>query len=139
MSEYDRIGERQMDHGISRWYIANPGPFGRPERTYTHQDCERRARSAREAFGRWFSRAVSTRTTWNEPDMNEYQLEQLRWLLDGMQEYVESASRYLDELEGKDRRAERIAALRNVAGRTPAEAVAFLSKADQLEKEAAHG
>lgn len=40
----------------------------------------------------------------------------------------------LDELEGVDRRQERIAQLREVAGRTPQEAAAYLAKADELEE-----
>ncbi len=65
---------------------------------------------------------------------HERRRERLRWLLDDMRDYVEVASRHLDELDGKDRREERIKALRRIAGRTPEEAAAYLAKADQLER-----
>jgi hypothetical protein len=65
--------------------------------------------------------------------MNEATLAYLRDALRDLSGYVEAAQRELDRIEGVDRRAERIKSLREVAGRTPAEAATFLAKADQLE------
>jgi Lon protease-like protein len=123
----DRIQERREDHGITRWLVTEQG------KRYTQYDCERRLKSATSAVMRWFSRAVRTRTTWNDADMNEATLAYLRDALRDLSGYVEAAQRELDRIEGVDRRAERIKSLREVAGRTPAEAATFLAKADQLE------
>ena len=68
--------------------------------------------------------------------MNKHEMERLRYLLDDMQTYVEVVQQELDRIEGLDRRADRIKALRNIEGRTPEEAAAFLAKAAQLEGEA---
>lgn len=125
--EYDTLGERQMGHGTVRWITTEKG------RRYTHYDCERRMAAAWRGVPRWFARAVRTRTTWNDPDMNAREVQQLRDVLADMRSYVEMAERHLDTIEGVDRRAERIRALRDVAGRTPAEAAAYLAKAAQLE------
>jgi Lon protease-like protein len=125
-----RVEQRRMDHGIVRWFVTDRGV------QYTHYECERRLKSAVNAVERWFGRAVRTRTTWDEAEMNEHEIQGLRRELRDLQSYVEAAQRQLDDIEGVDRRTERIKALREVAGRTPAEAAAFLRKADQLEGKA---
>lgn len=134
MSEYDKIIEYKMSHGVVRQIQIN-GLSMRKGKTYTHHECERRLKAAWNGTTRWFSRSLRTRTTWNEADMNKHEMERLRYLLDDMQTYVEVVQRELDRIEGLDRRAERIKALRIVKGRTPEEAAAFLAKAAQLEKE----
>lgn len=123
----NRVEDRRMEHGVVRWIVTEKG------QRYTHYDCERRAKAAVNAFERWFHRTVRTRTAWDDAEMNDSQMRDLRYLLKDVQGYVELASLELDRLEGVDRRAERIKALRAVAGRTPAEAAAYLAKADQLE------
>lgn len=65
-----RIVEHKMAHGIVRDFLV-----GGPGNVYTHHDCMRRAKSAVDALGRWFSRAMRTRTTWTaETEMNRYEL-----------------------------------------------------------------
>lgn len=145
-----RIIEREMEHGTVRFFQA-PGTRRKPEgSTYTHFECERRAKAAVAAMSRWLGRAIRTRTTWTEDtasgeffgmkttgviaaQMNEDEIRQLRWIADDISEYAEIVQRELDRLEGVDRKAERIRQLRNVAGRTPEEAAAYLAKAAQLE------
>lgn len=127
MSLYDRIEERRMSHGVVRWVVTDRG------RRYTHHECERRLLAAWHGVPRWFSRAVATRTTWNDADMNADEIRRLRDVLADMTSYIEVASRHLDGIEGVDRRAERIRQLRDVTGRTPEEAAAYLAKAAQLE------
>jgi hypothetical protein len=128
MPESDRIEERRNREGDTfRWIVTETG------KRYSNFDCMQRVKAADSAFSRWFSRAVKTRTSWAEAEMRGDELERLRWLLSDMQTYLAAAGRYLDELEGTDRRAERIRALREVQGRTPEEAAAFLAKADRLE------
>jgi Lon protease-like protein len=133
MSEWDRIHEQRMDHGVVRWIDVRRGILDRQPRRYTHYECERRLAAADRAFSRWFARTVNTRTTWDDPDMNAHEIRQLRDRLADMRSYVEHAERHLDTLEGVDRRAERIRQLRDVAGRTPEEAAAYLAKAAELE------
>jgi hypothetical protein len=126
-SETDRVRERRVDHGVVRWVETERG------KRYTHHECESRAKSTMHSMMRWFARAVHTRTTWDDADMNAHELERLRWLLGDLAAWLESVQRALDDLEGVDRRAERIKALREVAGRTPEEAALYLEKADALE------
>lgn len=126
--KHDHVREHRMEHGVVRWFVTAGGA------RYTHYDCERRLKAATSGVFRWFNRAVKTRTTWNDDvEMNRDQIRDLRSALEELQDYVEHAQRYLDEVEGVDRRAERIKALRNVSGRTPAEAAVYLAKADHLE------
>lgn len=135
MSEYDKIIEYRMTHGVVRGIQINGLTFNKKGKTYTHHECERHLQSAWRGTTRWFSRTLRTRTTWNEAEMNKHEMERLHYLLDDMQTYIEVVQQELDRIEGLDRRAERIKSLRNVAGRTPEEAAAFLAKAAQLEEE----
>lgn len=116
-----------MDHGIVRIFVTERG------KRYTHHECERRLEAAVHAMMRWFHRSIKTRTTWNEADMNAAEVRDLRRVLDELQEYAEAVQQELDRIEGVNHKAERIAALRNVTGRTPEEAAAFLAKAAALE------
>jgi hypothetical protein len=129
MSE-GRIIERTSDDYTFRYYESAAG-IG-----YTHFECERRLVAAKNAMERWFSRALRTRTTSGDAEQDQYELQQLRWVADEITEYAEVIQRELDRLEGVDRKAERVKALRSVEGRTPEEAAAFLAKAAQLESEA---
>lgn len=125
-----RIREQRMEHGTVRTLVTDRG------RHYTHHECKRRLGSAAHDVMRWFSRAVRTRSEWNEADMRAADLRDLRLVLDDLASYVEIAQRELDRIEGVDRTAERVKALRQIEGRTPDEAAAFLAKADQIEREA---
>jgi hypothetical protein len=134
MSEYDKIIEYTMSHGVVRNIQLN-GLLMKKGKTYTHHECERRLKAAWGGTTRWFSRTLRTRTTWNEADMNKHEMERMRYLLDDMQTYIEVVQQELDRIEGLDRKAERIKALRNITGRSPEEAALFLEKAAQLEGE----
>lgn len=127
MSDFDRIEERALDHGTVKWYVTEAG------QKYTHHECERRLQAAVRGTSRWFSRAIRTMTVWKDKDMNAYEVRQMRWILDDMATYVEVVARELDRIEGVNRSAERVAALRMVEGRTPEEAALFLAKAEQIE------
>ena len=129
MRGFEQIRERRTDYGISKTFISESGKL------YTHEECQRRLKAAVRGTQRWFSRTIRTLTVWNDPDMNEYERERLRWILDDMASYVEIVAGELDRLDGVDRKAARIAALRNVQGRTPEEAALFLAKAEQLAGE----
>jgi hypothetical protein len=61
-------------------------------------------------------------------------LEQIEWALDSMDAYLHAVREHLEKERGVKSREERIALLRNVSGRTPEEAEAFLKKADELER-----
>lgn len=126
---YEKIEERRTDYGVSRWITTSKG------QRWTHHECERRLKSAERAFSRWFSRSFRTLTTWNESDMNEFEISRLRYVLDDIQTYIEVANRELDRLQGVNRKEERIKQLRAIAGRTPEEAASYLAKADELEQE----
>lgn len=109
-----------------RYYESKGG------KRYTHHDCERRLEAAQAAMERWFSRAIRTLTTQGNAE-DRYELERLRYVADDIAEYAAVIQREIDRLEGVDRRAERVRALRSVEGRTPEEAAVYLAKADQLE------
>lgn len=66
---------------------------------------------------------------------DELDLEWLEWKLDALEEYVAAMRKHLDEVRGVHGKRERIKLLRSVRGREPAEAAAYLAKADELEKE----
>lgn len=126
MSE-DRIIEVASEGHTFRYYQSESG------KRYSHYDCERRLKSAQEVMYRWFSRVLKTRTTADDIDQSRYEIMRMRWVAQEISQYAEVIQRELDRLEGVDRKAERIKALRSLEGRTPEEAAAFLAKADQLE------
>lgn len=123
-----RIIERTNEGYTFRYYESEKGT------QYTHYDCERRLNAAKNAMYRWFSRTLKTRTDSGDAEQNSYDLKRLRWVADEIAQYAEVMHREIDRLEGVDRKAERIKSLREIQGRTPAEAAAFLAKADQLEE-----
>jgi hypothetical protein len=65
---------------------------------------------------------------------DDYDLERLRWLIENLEAYVGAIRKELDKRQGVKSQKERIALLRNTAGRSPKEARAFNSKADELER-----
>lgn len=121
-----RIIERESDGFTFRYYQSAKGT------TYAHSDCEQLLKAAQSAVGRWFSRALRTRTT-NPAGEQDYELERLRWAADELAEYSAAVQVELDRLEGVDRKTARIKALRAIEGRTPEEAAVYLAKAAQLE------
>lgn len=125
--EWDSVKERKTSLGTHKFIVTERG------QTYSHDECERRLKSAVRGTSRWFGRALHTLTVWSDKRMNDYEVQRLRRILDDMSMYVEAVQVELDRIEGVNRQAERIAQLRNVAGRTPEEAAAFLAKAEQLE------
>lgn len=127
MPNEGRIIERGSDGFTFRYYEAPGG------KRYGHFDCERRLESAINAMRRWFSRSLRTRTTHPPTSADRYELERLRQVADELAEYATVIQREIDKLEGVDRKAERIKALRVVDGRTPEETALFLAKADRLE------
>lgn len=70
---------------------------------------------------------------------DDYDLERLGWLIENVQMYCDSAMAEIDKQRGVKTQEERIALLRNVTGREPGEAEAFLRKADELERRMASG
>lgn len=119
-----RIIERTSEGFTFRYYESASGKH------YTNFDCERRLSAAKNAMERWFSRTIRTRTMAAEQD--DFDLQRLRWVADDIAMYAAHIQRELDRLEGVDRKAERIKALRVVEGRSPEEAALFLAKADEL-------
>jgi hypothetical protein len=123
----DRIEERRNKDGdVFKWLVTERGT------RYSNLDCIQRTEAAIRGVSRWFARTVRTRTEWANRSWRVDDLERIRWMLENMAAYIESASAELDRLQGVDRQAERIAALRNVSGRTPEEAALYLAKADEL-------
>lgn len=115
--------------GMWKWYVSDSGT------EYSHRDCVSRMEAAVRNSHRWFSRAVQTLSEWDDPDMREHEAQDLRWALDDMATYVMAVRQELDRIEGVNRKAERIKALREVGGRTPEEAALYLRKAAELEAE----
>lgn len=67
---------------------------------------------------------------------DDYDLERLSGRVERLEFYVGALRKEVDRLFKNKTKKERIAALRNVTGRTPEEAAAFLAKADELERNA---
>lgn len=65
---------------------------------------------------------------------DDYELERLEWFIEKVEDYVRSVKGAIAEQRSYRTEEERIAALRNTAGRTPEEAAAFTAKADELEQ-----
>lgn len=105
---------------------------------YSFADAIHAADLAQGAFARAISRAFKLRPDWTgEADRAVYRemdFERIEWALEGMEAYIASARAFLAEQRDAKSQEDRIAALRNVAGRTPEEAAAFLRKADELER-----
>jgi hypothetical protein len=126
MSEYS-VKERRGDYGIQRWIVTEAG------KTYSHDQCESRLKASVNTMFSWFAWTISSRPTWNEADRRRHELWRLRNVAEKIAAYAELVGQELDRLEGVDHKAQRIAQLREVRGRTPEEAAAFFAKAEQLE------
>jgi len=127
LSIYDRVEERRTEYGIFRTFTTDKGKW------YSHNDCERELKAAVRKTQRWFSRSIRTLTVWNDKDMRDMEIGDLRWVLEDITTYAEAVQQELDRIEGVDRKEERIKALRDVSGRTPEEAALYLRKAEELE------
>jgi hypothetical protein len=127
-TENDTIEER---NGFK--YLRTPSG-----KLYTFNDMIHKADLAEHAFARAIARAFKLRPDWpGEPERATYRamdLEQIEWALESMEAYIAAAREHLEKERGIKSREERIALLRNVSGRTPEEAEAFLKKADELER-----
>lgn len=97
-------------------------------RLLTFWECMAQAERGRTAFATGFSRAFKTAG-------EDWDLERLEWLLDEMDSYVAHVRQEIEKRRGIKTKQERIALLRNTAGRTPEEAEMYRRKADQLEAE----
>lgn len=130
MSETGRIIERSNGGYIFRYWQSDKGT------PYSNFDCERRLEAAIWGVSRWFARSVRTRTTHPTAteDSDDIQMRAVRWKIEKLAEHAQMMLTQLDEIEGVDRKKERIQALRKVIGRTTEEAKAFLTKADELEE-----
>jgi hypothetical protein len=123
------IKERSNEDGdVFRYLMLDSGT------QYSNLDCINRVEQSSRGFQRWFYRAIQTATVWADPRLAESDTERLGWLLDEMETYISSARQGLAKREASRRREEKIKALRQIAGRTPDEAEAYLSKADELER-----
>lgn len=130
MMQGGRIIERSTDGYTFRYFESKKGA------RYTHYECERRLKTTVDGLYRWFSRTLKTRTTSGDAEQDKYDLQRLRWVADEVAECAAVIQREVDRLEGVDRTAERVKALRQVSGRTPEETAVYLAKADQLETRA---
>lgn len=84
---------------------------------------------------RWTSRMFKLIS--DNPEFSESEWEQLDWKLFEIESWIKAVRSHYEEVHGvaKEERSKkaRIAALRQIAGRTPEEAEMFLKKADELE------
>lgn len=125
-----KIHERANEDGdVFRYLVLDGG------NQYGNLECIRKAEQASRAFSRWFYRSMVTTTKWSDPDLNEFEADRLGDLLDDMETYIGSAREGLAERQAVRQREQKVKALRNIAGRTPEEAEAYLAKADELERE----
>lgn len=110
-------------------------------RQITYWDAMRAVESAATALGTGFSRLFKLAVAQGKEGdgmfsmSQEYYLETLEYRIDQVEEHMAALRAYLEKLRGSQSKRDRIKALRNVEGRTPGEAAAFLAKADQLERE----
>lgn len=89
--------------------------------------------SANTSLSRAFSRAFKLAGTNADPELAAYELERLEDAVERLEEYASALRAGIEKRLGVRSRQERIALLRNTAGRTPGEAAAFNRKADELE------
>lgn len=123
------IEERTNDDGdVFRYLVLESGS------RYSNLDCIQKTEQSLRGVQRWFHRSLETATIWSDPSLAESDNDRLRWLLDDLEGYLHAARKALADREGRQRRAEKIRALRQIAGRTPDEAAAYLAKADELER-----
>ena len=97
-------------------------------------DAIRELETADTDLNRAFSRAFKLAGTNNDSELAAYELERLEDRLRRLEWDLSTWRREMDERLGTRSQRERIALLRNLSGRTPAEAAAFNRKADELER-----
>ena len=96
-------------------------------RTISFFEAIRAAESAHTSLGRAISRAFKLAD-------DDFDLERLEWLVDNLAIHVGAIRKEIEKRRGVKTQEERIALLRNTAGREPAEAEMFARKADELER-----
>lgn len=117
MSAYERVEESR---GI-KYIRAKSG------RVVWFFDALRDAKGAHTRLRRAVSRAFKLAD-------NEYDLERLEWFVDDLARHTAAIRQEIEKRRGVKTQEERIALLRNTAGRTPEEAAEFHRKADELER-----
>lgn len=110
-------------------YIRMP----RSGKLLSFYDLVEKAQTDLRGLARDVSRSFKTINT-HDQEYLASDLERIEWLLDDVEEWAKRVRDHLANEHGRVRRRERIAQLRNIAGRTPEEAEAFLAKADELER-----
>lgn len=95
-------------------------------RRITFWDAIRDAEGAHTAMGRGMSRAFKLAK-------DDWDWERIELRLDRIEDHTRALRKHLDEVRAKRSKHERIALLRNNAGRTPEEAELYNRKADELE------
>lgn len=102
-------------------------------RKFSFSDAMSAAKQATSSYSTAIARGFKLRRDAGDPDLVDWELERLEDALDRMDEYVAHCRSELKALRRAQNDRLKIAQLRNVAGRTPAEREAFLQKADELE------
>ena len=103
-------------------------------RVVSFLDAQREAEDHLASLYRWELRMEKLADV-KDKDLNEWYWEQVEWFIDKVDALVGYSRDEIKKHNTRKSKEERIAALRNVTGRSPEEAAAFLAKADQLEKE----
>jgi uncharacterized small protein (DUF1192 family) len=119
-SQYDRVEETSGFLGTYKFIRLKSG------RRITFWDAMGDAEKADTALTTAISRCFKLAD-------GDYDLERIEWKIDNLESYIGALRKYREELQGVKEVEERIALLRNVAGREPEEAKRFLAKADELE------
>lgn len=102
-------------------------------RRITFLDAQSMAKAARSALSTAASRMFKL-ARHQDRDIDEWNLELIDSFVEDLEDYVRILREEIDKLLGVRSQEERIALLRNVSGRSPEEAAAFLDKADELER-----
>lgn len=116
-----RESDRVVERGGFK-YIRN-----RAGNLLTFWDCVAQARRGSGALGTGIARALETAS-------DEWDLERIEAMIDDLETYSAHIRGEIEKRRGVRSVRERIELLRNVEGREPGEAAAFLAKADELER-----
>src|SRR3954464_15575278 len=124
-----RIHTRERSGTTFRYVVLDSGS------RYSHYDCRAKAEQGLRAFERWFYRSLETMTTWDDPDMSDYESRDLRRLLDDVQSYVGAAREALADRAGKRRHEEKVQKVKALAERAtlPGEVQAAREAIERLE------
>lgn len=127
--EYERVEEKAFISSYDKSVVKTRTlKLNGDGRTITFREAHQRAESNLTGFMRWMSRARKlTVMEWEEDD--------LRRIVDDLVMYTEIWQREIEKLHGKQTKQQKIASLRNIAGRSEGEAALYLAKADELEEE----